>query len=163
MEKYTSNTYFLIDRIFYLILYIVLIGLLTYFFANINVIKYGGLTSIPVLIFVLLWSISKLATLEYNEKNINITYRFPFNQKSIDYSSIIEIQHISGYKSTTLNIIKYKQKDSLKNKKLKIRNVVQNDKFIEFIKWMKTKNEQIEFTFLPTDSKLKEAYLKEFS
>ena len=162
MKKYTSNTYYLIDRLFYLIIYLVLTGVIIYFFSNIDFIKYGGLSIIAVLLFLLLWSISKLAILEFNEKNINTKYKFPFNQENIEYSSIIEIQHITGYKLTSLNIIKYKQKDGLKNKKIKIRTVVPNDEFIDFIKWLKAKNKNIKFTFFPSDSEIKKDFSKEF-
>jgi len=161
MKKYRTDTSYLIDKIFYLFIQI---GLISYFIYKVNdseIILFGGLIIISILTLIIARYTSKYASFTFAENNIVVEYSISRRTEIINYSSITEFQHISGFKQTSLNIIKYKP-DGITNRKLKCTTVVSSDNFIEFVKWLKNKNDKIEFSFFPSDSNMKSKFGKEF-
>lgn len=161
MKKYQTDSSYLITNIFYLV---ILAGLLSYLIYKINdseIILYGGLVIITLLVFLIIRLISKYASVNFTESNIIVEYGIFKKIEIINYSSITEYQHISGFKQTSLNIIKYKP-DGLTNRKLKCTTVVSSADYIDFIKWLKNKNNSILFSFYPSDSDIKSIFKKEF-
>ena len=159
MKEYTSNTYYLIDKLFYLLIFCGLIGYLTYFLEN--KIQIIGIVFISILFILFIRLTTKLASIKFTENKITVKYLITRKILQIYYSSITEIQYISGYKISSLNIIKYKS-DNIVINKLKLTSVVSQDKYIEFAKWIKNKNNKIEFIFFPSDLKLKSEFNKVF-
>ena len=161
MKKYKTDTSYLIDKIFYLFIPIGLISYLIYKINDSEIIFFGGLLIISILILIIVRFTSKYSYFNFTENNIIVEYAISRKTEIINYSSITEFQHISGFRQTSLNIIKWKP-DGITNRKLKCTTVVPSDEFIEFIKWLKNKNDKIEFSFFPSDSKMKSKFQKEF-
>ena len=161
MNKYTSNTYYLIDKLFYLIVFIGIIGYLVYLIQGSNEILIGGIIIISILLIIFIRLTSKLASIQFSESRIIVKYSISRKVVQIDYSTVMEIHYISGYKIASLNIIKYKS-DNIAERKLKLTSVVAQDDYIEFVRWIKNKNNKIEFKFYPSDLKLKSKFNKEF-
>ena len=162
MIKYRSNTYYLFDNLPFIIIFCGILSFLTYVFRDNEYFFAGGLIVSLLLFIIIFRQLRKVARVEFNEKSILIKYMLPRLEKRISYSVIKEYQHIHGYKLTSLNIIEYLDSGTSDLMKLKITNVVSNDEFMEFVKWIKDRNNNIEFRFFPTDSKLIGEYEKEF-
>ena len=160
MKNYTSNTYYLLDYIFYLIFFSAIVGLITYFLKDNRHILIGSAVLLSIFILVIFRLISKLAIIEFNAKDVRIRYRFPRKEVRINYSSLNEIVHITGYNISSINILKYKQLNEFK--KLKITAVVSSNEYLEFVKWVKKKDENIEFNFHPVDSELRSEFLEKY-
>jgi len=161
MKEYTSNTYYLIDKLFYLLVFSGLIGYFVYSLDNNNKIQIAGIVIISIFLILFIRLTTKLASIKFTESKITVKYLITRKVLQIYYSSIIEIQYISGYQISSLNIIKYKS-DNIAINKVKLTSVVSQDKYIEFAKWIKNKNNKIEFKFFPPDLKLKSEFNKEF-
>ncbi len=162
MKTYSSNTYYLFDKIAFLLMFAGLSGGIAYFLRDIKIVQISGLTLAALLLFLVVLMTRKIAKIEFDHSKIVVNYRFTGKEVKIDYSSITEIKHITAYNLTGLNIIKYRSQTDLKDEKLKITTVVSDIEYIDFIKWLKRKNDKIIYIFLPSDSALKKEYLKEF-
>lgn len=161
MKKYTTDTSYLIDKIFYLFMPIGFISYLIYKVNDSEIIFYGGFLILSILILIMIRLISKYASFNFTESNIVVTYSISRKTELINYSNITEFQHISGFKQTSLNVIKYKP-DGITNRKIKSTTVASSTEYIDFVKWLKNKNNSIEFSFFPSDSNMKTKFLKEF-
>ncbi len=162
MIKYKSNTYYLIDDLFFMILYAGISCFLTYFFRNKVYLFFCGLIISLLLLFLFFTKLNKLAKVEFYENKISIKHLFPKRVKHIEYSVIKEYQHIQRFNYVSLNAIKYLDSETSDLKQFNITTVVPNKEYIEFIKWIKPRNNDIKFTFLPPDINLLKEYKKEF-
>lgn len=156
MAKYTSTTYYIFDYILYLIIFSVITGLITYFLRDKEAVLFGGVVLLVIQVLLIVRLVRKLAKIEFDDKTIKVTYIFPRKEVLVDYSSIKEIIHIFGYNMSSVNFLKYYDREVLI--KFKMTPVVAVDEYLEFVKWLKRKNNQIEFKFLPSDSKLSIEY-----
>ena len=161
MKKYTTDTSYLIDKIFYLLIPIALISYLIYKINDSEIIFYSGLLLISILVLIIAIFVTKYAYFNFTENNIIVESAISRKTEKINYSNITEFQHISGFRQTSLNVIKYKSIDKT-NRKIKSTTVVPSDEFIDFVKWLKNKNDKIEFSFFPSDSKMRTKYQTEF-
>ena len=105
--------------------------------------------------------IEKLVQIEFNEKHIIIEYKYPRKIEKIDYSKVIGLNHFQGSRTPTKNILRY-ELDNGKDQKVKFYSIALYENYIDFIKWLKKKNDKIEFKIFPPDSNLEFEYQKEF-
>ena len=162
MIKYKSNTYYLFDSLPFIIIFVGISCFLTYVLHDNRYLFVSGLIISLILLFLVFKQIQKIARVEFHDNSILIKYVFHSREKSIAYSAIMEYQHMHGYNVTSLNIIKYLNSGTSDLMKLKITNVASNNEFMEFVRWIKSRNNNIEFKFFPSDSKLIGEYKKEF-
>lgn len=162
MQKYSSNTYYLLDKVLYVVVLLIVACLITYHFSDhIKVVIVGSLIA-AVGLGSLLRLLSKLAIVEFKEEQLIVKYLLFNKRLSIAYSRIMELQHIYGYPVFSRNTIKYKGNDGGKVKKIKTNGVASLDDYMAFVKWLKSKNNTIHISFLPSDSIFKVEYVKEF-
>jgi len=99
--------------------------------------------------FVIYYARTNTFSILFEEKHVVVKYRFINKTNYIDYSDITELKYINASKSPTTNEIKFKhEKQSMSIKFLTIDNI----DYIEFVKWIKSKNEKIELTVFPSDN-----------
>lgn len=162
MVKYKSNTYYLLDNLPFRIVLCAVFFILTYNVRdNINLLIPGVFLT-TIFVFAIILRLRKIARVEFNESHILFVYFFPRLEKRISYTSIKEYHYIRGFQLTSLNIIKYHESGTSNQKTLKLTNVVNNNEFIDFAKWIKKKNHDIKFKFFPSDSELIDEYKKAF-
>jgi len=161
MKKYKTDTSYLIDKIFYLFIYIGLLSFLIYKVNDSEIILMGGLLIISILALIIARYFWRYAYFNFTENSLEVLYGISKRTTIINYSDITEFQHISGFKQTSVNCIKFKHY-GVSNRKIKCTTVAPSAEFIDFVKWLKTKNNNIEFSFFPSDSQMKSAFDKEF-
>ncbi|MCU4158364.1 hypothetical protein J1N10_20500 [Carboxylicivirga sp. A043] len=156
MQQYSSNNYFLFDKILYIFVLLIASCLAAYYSNNTFAIV-GALTTILICLIALWKLLESIKRVMFDANDITVTYVFYSKQVYIQYSSIKEVLHIFYYPVFSRNTIIYNDIDG-KTKKLKLRAVVPNGEYFTFINWLFSKNKHIDFTFLPSDSKLKQEY-----
>lgn len=162
MPIYTGNSYYLIFRILHPILAILFTD---YFIYKFNLPKEAIYVGIVLTGIVLIYSfllLKKMVYVEFNENSVTITYLINKKVKDIPYSKLTKFTCIDGQIGFHFNIFEFRTDDFLNTDKVKLDRIVHNDNFISFIKWLKSKNEKIEFKIIPPDSKLLYEYYKEF-
>jgi voltage-gated potassium channel Kch len=161
MRKYQANSYYLIIRIIFLTIPILIIGYIIYVGNLPNEFIYGGILLSSVILLYIIKLLRNLVFVEFNESNLIITFMISKNEKIISYSDLIELTCIDGQRGYHFNVIKFKS-SSFSNSKITVDRIVDSDKFISFLKWLKDKNERIELNIIPSDSKLIPEFHKEF-
>ena len=156
MKNYTSNNYYLSDYLSAILIPIILIGALSYFLRDSIIFPVIGTALLIPLLLVACLIFKRLMKIEFQDNFITVTYKFSRKIIQIKYSEIHELTHISAYRGTSRTIFKYQQN---RFKKITTTSVLSDKDFQEFIIWLKSKNENIEFKFLPSDSFVKEKYL----
>ena len=140
----------------------ILIGLLIYQPNTPDKTIYGGIIIISLFLIYIIKLLKELVFIEFNEEHIILTYSITKTTIIMPYSKIIKWDCIDGQRGSHYNIIHFKSDNFLGTNKIRIDRIVDSDKFISFVKWLKSKNEKIELTITPSDSKLLYAYYKEF-
>jgi hypothetical protein len=158
MQQYSSNNYFLFDKVLYAFALLVASCLAAYYSNNTFAIA-GALTIILICLIALWKLLGSIKKVMFDANDITVAYVFYSKQVYIQYSSIKEVLHIFYYPVFSRNTIVYNDIDG-KTKKLKLRAVVPNGEYLYFSKWLCEKNKEIDFTFLPSDSMLKLEYEK---
>ncbi len=162
MTKFTGNSYYLITKIFFSLFPFILFGILFY---NLNApiqIYYGGFIAFSFVMIYIIYLLSKLVYVEFNDENMIIKYLILRKTKSIPYKDLIKFTCIDGKRGHHLNMIEFKDR-KLNKRKIKIDRIVDSDKFIDFTKWIKDKNSNMDFKIIPSDSILLTEYRKEFN
>jgi hypothetical protein len=156
MKNYTSNNYYLNDYLIVILTPIILIGALVYFLReNTTLLVIGTALLIPLLLIAYL-IFKRLTKIEFLDNFISVTYKFSRKTIQIKYSEVSELIHISAHRGTSRNVFKIQQN---RIKKITTTSVLSDKDFQEFITWLKSKNDNIEFKFLPSDSLVNEKYL----
>ena len=159
MPKYSSTTNSVSQGI--LACLILLVFGFGVFSAVENIIyKIIAIVITSILVGLLIYYVkSKSFSIVFKDTQVIVEYSFNGKTKYIDYSNITELKYIKASKSPTLNEIKFKDGD--KNLSLKFLSIEYSN-YIEFVKWIKSKNETIELTVFPSDNymnhKLQEIY-----
>jgi len=119
-------------------------------------------TTLIIFIFFILgirWIKNKAFHCSFFEDHLSIKYDFQPKEFTVKYTNISEIRYYSVHKGTDSNRIYF---TSSPLKKIRIETVAHGDDFVEFIKWIKSKNENIEVAVYPSDHilnhKLQEVY-----
>jgi len=158
---YKSNTYFLIDKLFYLLVYSGLVAYLTYFLKDNNQIFIGGIIILSLLLAAFVRILTKFAKVNFSEDYILVNHLIFRKKVRIAYADIVEIHYIRGYKLSSLNVIKYLDNTTLRE--LKTTSVTTQEEFIDFVRWIKNKNNSIKFKFFPPNTDLEQKYNQEFN
>ena len=162
MNTYKSNSNYLFMEIFLIsMITIVIIYTLISAVENLMTALSIGLLIVLLYIFLTIKYLNKLIKVEFKESIIRVQYKFRNKIEEIKYSEIIELKYIEASRTPTSNILKYQSKNE-SIKKLKFYSVVDRTDMMEFVKWIKLKNEKIEFKFSTLDMKLDYEYQKEF-
>ena len=117
---------------------------------------------IPILLIILivLYRRKKTFDIFFNEDKILVDYFIIKEKHEIAYKDLLEITYISAHKSPIMNRIKFRKNKAIKS--LKFTSVAYSDEYIAFIKWLKSKNENIEISVFPSDNmmnhKIQEVY-----
>lgn len=115
---------------------------------------------VVVLIFIILYLRKKVFTIKFLEAVISVDYIYLDKSIQILYNELIAVEFISVHKSPDRNRIKFMKDDKVES--LRFLSIAQSDSYIEFVKWLKSKNEKIELTVFPSDHimnhKIQEVY-----
>ncbi len=101
------------------------------------------------------WINKEMYNIYFNENEIEIKYVYGNKIKIIDYQDLIKYSFLETYKNTN-NSFDTKEEHFFFNR------VVGHDRFIEFYKFLKEKNENIEIEILPLSSDLEFLRQQEF-
>lgn len=161
MTKYSSSSSYSNYEAFFVIIFFFSIGIViadSLEFILMKIISIGF--SLFLAFLVILNQRKKTFDILFLENQINVHYLFLDKKITICYNDIVELTFISVSKSPNRNQIKYQFKNKIHS--LKFLSVAESDQYIEFIKWIKSKNEKIELKVLPSDHimnhKIQEVY-----
>jgi hypothetical protein len=118
------------------------------------------LVSILLVIGTILYTRKTTIDIIFLADNIKVNYVFGGREERIKYEDLIQLKYISASRSTTTNRIKFKVKDEINS--LKFRTVAYSNEFINFVKWIKSKNENIEISVFPSDNYMNHLLQEEY-
>ncbi|NJB72019.1 hypothetical protein GGR42_002510 [Saonia flava] len=149
MPKYSSKTN-LVWEAFLACLIIATIGF-GIFSAVENLIYQILAISITLILIglIMYYARIKAFSILFEDKHVVVKYRFINKVKHINYSDIMELKYINASKSPTTNEIKFKEAEQ--NLSLKFLSI-EYESYIEFVKWIKSKNDKIQLTVFPSDN-----------
>ena len=154
MTKFKGNSYYLIIRIIFLLFPSFLIGYVIYQPNTPDKVFYVGIFLISLFLIFIIKSLKNLVLVEFNDNEMRIFYLITKKNTEVPYSDLLKWNCIDGQRGYHFNIIHFKSDKYMGTSKVKIDRIVDSDKFIPFVKWLKTKNDKIEFKITPSDSKL---------
>jgi len=96
----------------------------------------------------------------FYDNHLLVKYNYLNKQFKIDYFDLLEIRYYAIHKGQSTNRI-YFNSDKKKNY-FKINSVKNGDEFIQFVKWIKSKNEKIEINIMPSDNLLNHKIQEEY-
>jgi len=105
--------------------------------------------SIGIAILVILYQRKKTFYINFLENEILIEYSFLKKTIRVPYANLLQIEFISVYRSPNRNKIKFKIGSEIKS--LIFLSIAESNEYIEFIKWLKLKNEKLELKVYPSD------------
>ncbi|WP_299534151.1 hypothetical protein [Ulvibacterium sp.] len=117
-----------------------------------------------VVLFISLWiahrSRNRIFDVEFKEQFIVVDHVFKPDNARILYENIIELQFISVNKSPTFNkmIFNYGEKQET----IRFKTIARGDEFIDFVKWLKSKNDKIKVSVYPPDHYMNHRLQKEY-
>lgn len=155
MTKYhSSSSYFIFEAIFASII-LSLIGY-SLFSATVSIFLKTITICLTLLILVsiALYLRNIVFSIFFKETEIMIDYHLKNQKTRLDYSDLVEIKYISVQKAPDMNRIYFKTINGSNSKKFQA--VAMNDEFVEFYKWLKTKNPKIKVLVTPPDHYLNE-------
>ncbi|WP_178985134.1 hypothetical protein [Winogradskyella helgolandensis] len=116
--------------------------------------------ALGIVVVIILYQRQKTFTIKFSEDEIRIEYPYLRTIIQVPYSDVFQIEFISVYRSPDRNRMKFKIGNKIKT--LRFLVVAQSDQYIEFIKWLKSKNDKIELKVFPSDHilnhKIQEVY-----
>ena len=118
------------------------------------------LISIGFVVLIILYQRERTFDIKFSENGIIIEYTFLKKTIQVSYVDLLQIEFISAYRSPNRNRIKFKNGNKIKS--LRFLTVAQSDHYLEFIKWLKSKNDKLELKVFPSDHimnhKIQEVY-----
>lgn len=117
-----------------------------------------------VVFFITLWIVlsnrDRIIDVEFREQFIVVNHVFKVDVVRIPYEHVIELQFVSVNKGPTINKMKF---DYLERQEtIRFKTIAHGTEFVDFVKWLKTKNDKIKVTAYPPDHymnhKLQEEY-----
>ncbi|MBG7612880.1 hypothetical protein IU405_11545 [Polaribacter sp. BAL334] len=118
------------------------------------------LISIGIVILIILYQRKRTFDIKFLENEIIIKYPFLKKTSQVPYVDLLQIEFISAYRTPNRNRIKFKIGNKIES--LRFLTVAQSDQYIEFIKWLKSKNDKLELKVFPSDHiinhKIQEVY-----
>ncbi|MCL7755136.1 hypothetical protein [Polaribacter sp. Z022] len=116
--------------------------------------------SILLSIWLVSYQRKKVFDIIFEKEKIRIEYVYNNKKIEIEYSELLTVEYISAPKNPTRNKIEFKLNGNIK--KLKFLSVADSNEYVEFIKFLKSKNQNIKWKVFPSDNimnhKLQEVY-----
>ena len=116
--------------------------------------------SIILSLLIILYQRKRVFEIQFKDEFVEIEFIYTKRKLQVPYSELLTVEYISVYKYPTKNKIEFKL--NKKRKKLKFLTIANSNDYVEFIKWLKSKNENIEWRVFPSDNimnhKLQEIY-----
>lgn len=150
MTKYSSSSSFSVfDTAMVLILFlgigIVTINSFEIIWAKMIIV----FLTLVIIFLIILYQLRQSFTIKFSDNRIIIEYPFLKRIIEVPYENLIEIEFISAYRTPNRNRIKFKIQNKVKS--LRFLTVAQSDQYIEFTKWLKSKNDKLELKVFPSD------------
>lgn len=122
------------------------------------------LSIVMVIFFVSLWIFRHVRDVaidvEFREQFIIVDHIFKESLLRIHYEDVVELQYIHASKSPTINKMKFKYEG--KRESIKFRTVAYGAEFIDFVKWIKSKNDKIKILVYPPDDYMNHRLQEEY-
>ncbi|WP_405567468.1 hypothetical protein [Polaribacter sp. Asnod6-C07] len=150
MKKYNSSSSFTFFQSVLASIMIISMGIgFLYSIDNILVQIITILSSLAVCATILIYQRKNVFEIEFNDELIEIDFFYTNRKIAIEYSELLSIEYISTSKNPTKNKIEYKINGELK--KLKFTSVAHSNEYVEFIKFLKSKNDGIKWKVFPSN------------
>ncbi|MEL4307335.1 hypothetical protein [Joostella sp. CR20] len=115
-----------------------------------NIIIVGTAILVCIIcIITVLYKRKNTFEIAFEEGEIVKNYTFIHKKVRINYKNLLAIEYIDFPKSSVMNKVKYKSKNRVKT--ISFVAFAHSDDYLEFIKWLKSKNENIELKVSPSD------------
>ncbi|MDV7137657.1 hypothetical protein R3X28_02165 [Maribacter sp. TH_r10] len=106
-----------------------------------------------VTVLLSLWFVirarDRVIDVEFKEQFIVVNQIFKNEITRIHYESIVALEFISVHRGPTINKIKFLYKE--KSESIRFRTIAHGTEFIDFVKWIKAKNDKIIVSVYPSD------------
>ena len=120
----------------------------------------GVLVSLILSSLIIFYQRRRVFEIKFQKEFIEIEFINTKRKLEVSYSELLKIRYISVMRNPIRNEIQFRNNGKVK--KLKFLTVKHSDEFVEFVKWLKSKNEKIEWEVFPSDNimnhKLQEVY-----
>lgn len=110
---------------------------------------YSIVVAIALMALMLVYQRRKTFEIKFLETEILIEYPYLKTSLQIPYADLLEIHFVSVYREPDRNRIKFRMGNKIKS--LRFLTVAHSDSYIEFIKWLKSKNGNVELKVIPSD------------
>ncbi|WP_179352475.1 hypothetical protein [Winogradskyella vidalii] len=107
------------------------------------------LITIGAVIVIIYYHRKRTFTIKFLENEIIIEHQFLKKKIKVSYVDLLVIEFLSIHKSPDRNKIHFKTENQLQS--LSFLAIAHSDQYIEFIKWLKTKNDKLELKVFPSD------------
>lgn len=166
MEKYKSYSSGLLGNLFGIILAVFFINYIIFQnTTNKFIITVSVLFGLLAIIIYLLFIRKNTCSIEFKETNVFVYYKYLKKKKTIDYINIYELKYIdlnnSGLYASTTNRIGLKYFDN-QNKSEIIFESINDKNYLNFVKWIKSKNKKIKFSVSSSDSIMNDKLQEKF-
>ncbi|MCH4552381.1 hypothetical protein [Aestuariibaculum lutulentum] len=161
MKKYISSSSKFISEAATACIMILLIGYFLFRGLDLMFLKVISLSVVVLMIvWVVIYSRKKAFNIYFEQEEICIKYTFIDREIKVQYNDLIEVKYISGYRVPTKNSIKFIKGSKLQA--VKFDTVGDDECYLSFVKYLKSKNKNIELKVIPSDHilnyKLQEIY-----
>lgn len=150
MHKYSSSSRFHIqDTLLTILMFVPLafIGVTT----TSNIAAQISVTMVTLLMAA--WFIlrlrDKVIDVEFTNEYVTVEHVFKSCKERFPYEKIISLEYVSVRRSPTLNKIEFYQEDE--RRLIQFKSVAYGAEFIDFVKWLKSKNEKVIVSVYPPD------------
>ena len=119
---------------------------------------------VMVTFFVSLWIVRHtrevVIDVIFQEQFIIVYHIFKESRARIHFEDIVELQYIHASKSPTINKMKFNYEGKLNS--IRFRTVAYGAEFIDFVKWIKSKNDKIKVSVFPPDDYMNHRLQEEY-
>ncbi|WP_225034730.1 hypothetical protein [Winogradskyella sp. SM1960] len=146
---YSSSSHSNLDTVLAILMCLAIGGSIVYATDIIWIQLISILITIGIVVVIISYQRKRTFTIKFLENEIIIEYKFLKKRIQVPYADLLVIEFLSIHKSSDKNRIKFKTKNQVQS--LSFLAIAHSDHYIEFIKWLKTKNEKLELKVFPSD------------
>ena len=161
MHKYhASSRFYITDSV---IILAMLIGF-SFIGANATENIAAQISVMMVTTFISLWFVLRardsVIDVEFKAQFMVINHIFKANKTRIQYENLVALEYIAVRRGPTINKIKFYYKG--KTESIQFKTVAYGPEFIDFVKWLKSKNDRLAVSVNPPDDYMNHRLQEEY-
>ncbi len=160
LKYHSSSRFYITDAV------ITIVMVIGFGFIGVNATENiaAQISVMMVTTFISLWFVlrtrNSVVDVGFNEQFMVVNYIFKNNKARIQYENIVALEYIAVRRGPTLNKIKFHFKG--KTELIRFRTVAHGADFIDFVKWLKSKNDTLVISVYPPDDYMNHRLQEEY-